>query len=121
MDGNTALISTETRQIDENLIQEITRTIVEAFHPNRVILFGSRARGDHRPDSDIDIFVEMEAPGKRYERRIQIGQLFPLRWWAMDILTYTPAEVAERRDSYATLVPSIEQEGRLLYQRPNGS
>ncbi len=43
--------------------------IVEAVHPNRILLFGSYARGDFGPDSDLDIFVEMESTERRYIRR----------------------------------------------------
>lgn len=121
MEPNTVTERDDNRTVDENLIQEITQKIVDHFHPNRVILFGSRARGDFRPDSDIDIFVEMEAAGKRLDRRLSISRLFPDQWWPMDILTYTAAEVAARRDSTATLVPVIEREGKVLYDSRNGS
>ena len=40
-------------------IEEIARKIVEAFRPRRIVMFGSRARGDSRPDSDLDLMVEM--------------------------------------------------------------
>jgi predicted nucleotidyltransferase len=108
---------TERRPVDEDLIQEITKKIVENFHPNRVILFGSRARGDFRPDSDIDICVEMESSETRLQRRLQIARLFSRRWWSMDILAYTPAEMAARRNSLFSIVPEIEREGRILYAR----
>ena len=39
----------------EPLIEEIIRKIVEAFQPRRIVMFGSRARGDTRPDSDLDL------------------------------------------------------------------
>jgi predicted nucleotidyltransferase len=103
------------RQIDDKLIGEITEKIVEAFHPRRVILFGSRARGDHHSDSDIDLFIEMESNEPRWKRRVEIGKLFLHRWWSMDIITYTPKEVEERKDSFATIVPRVLQEGRVLY------
>lgn len=41
-------------------IEEIVRKIAEAFRPRRIVMFGSRARGDTRPDSDLDLTVEME-------------------------------------------------------------
>lgn len=105
----------ERRIIDESLIQEITRRIVEAFHPRRIILFGGRARGDNRQDSDLDIFVEMESDKRPWQRRMQIASLFRQRTWPMDILVYTPEEVEERRDSLSSIIPSILREGRVLY------
>src|ERR1035441_7830364 len=94
--------------IDDVLIGEITRRIVEGVHPNRIVLFGSRARGDHRPDSDIDIMVEMESDENRFERYKRVNKLFRGRWWAMDLLVYTPEEVAARQNSLVSIVPIIE-------------
>ena len=108
------------RPVDDALLQEIVGKIVERFHPRRIILFGSRARGGHRGDSDVDLFVEMDSDAKPHERRTQIRSLFPDRRWAMDILVYTPQEVAERKNSLVSLVPVIEQEGRVLYERHAG-
>ena len=42
---------------ETELLQEITRRIVEAWAPKQLLLFGSRARGDARPDSDVDLLV----------------------------------------------------------------
>ncbi len=103
--------------VNDALLREIVQRIVERFQPHRIILFGSRARADHRPDSDVDLFVEMETDAKPWERRLGIRSLFRDRWWSMDILVYTPEEVAERRRSLISIVPVIEQEGKVLYER----
>ena len=107
--------------IDEALIQEITRKIVDAFHPKRVILFGSRARGDYHADSDIDLLVEMESTEKRWQRRVRIGSLFKDRWWPMDLLVYTPQEIEVRRNSFATVIPYALKEGKILYESADGA
>lgn len=64
---------------DKELLDQITRAIVERFQPKRILLFGSRARGDARPDSDVDIFVEMETQARPPERAAQVGSIFGLR------------------------------------------
>jgi predicted nucleotidyltransferase len=103
------------RQIDDKLIAEIAERIAQAFHPRRIVLFGSRARGDARPDSDIDLMVEMEFEGPRWEMRRTIYQLFTDRWWPMDLLVYTPKDIEVWGDSYATILPDIQAEGKVLY------
>jgi len=103
--------------IDDNLIQQITTRIVEHFSPRRVILFGSRGRGDARSDSDIDLFVEMESNRRPPERSAEISRLFGLRDWAMDVVVYTPEEVSHLRGIHGTLLSIIESEGKVLYER----
>jgi predicted nucleotidyltransferase len=121
LEGQAATNTTPRPPIDEALIQEITRKIVDAFHPRRVILFGSRARGDYHADSDVDIFVEMESNEKPRDRQKRIGSLFLRRWWPMDLLVFTPEEVQASRHSHASIVPDIEAEGRVLFQRSDGA
>jgi len=54
------------RQVDnDRTLQELTRVLVDTLHPDRIILFGSRARGDARGDSDYDLAVEIDAPDFR--------------------------------------------------------
>ena len=114
------LMPLECPPVDEALIQEIVRKIVAAFNPRRIILFGSRARGHERADSDIDLFIEMETNLHPIKRRTQIRELFERQWWGMDLIVKTPAEVIRERNSLISLVPDIESEGKVLYERPGG-
>jgi predicted nucleotidyltransferase len=102
---------------DTKLLQQITRTIVDRFHPRRVILFGSHARGEAQADSDLDLFVEMETPARPPERAREISSAFGLRHWSLDIVVYTPEEVARLRGINGTLLSLIEGEGKVLYER----
>jgi UTP:GlnB (protein PII) uridylyltransferase len=72
------------------LLEHVTKTIIERFHPKRIILFGSYARGEARPDSDLDVFIEMESTQRPPDRAIQVSEAFGLRPWPMDIIVYTP-------------------------------
>ncbi len=99
-------------------IEEITRTIVERFRPRRVVLFGSRARGEFRPDSDVDLMVEMESLLKRGPRTVEVLKAFGIRPWAMDLVVYTPQEIARLGSTPGTLLSVIEAEGRTLYEQP---
>src|SRR5437867_1733396 len=103
--------------VDEPLLREIVRKIVERFHPRRILLFGSRARRGARPDSDVDLFIEMESADPPHERKCKIRALFPDRRWGLDLVVYTPAEVAKYRPMRGLLLSMIEAEGQVLYEQ----
>ncbi len=100
------------------LIKQVTQTIVERFHPKRIVLFGSYARGEARPESDLDLFIEMESPLRPPERAVEVSAAFGLRPWPLDVIVYTPDEVSRLRGMRGTLLSVIEREGRVLYERP---
>jgi predicted nucleotidyltransferase len=100
----------------QDLLEHVTRTIVDRFHPRRVILFGSRARGEARPDSDIDLLIEMETTRTPPERAIEVSAAFGLRPWPLDVIVYTPEEVQRLHGLAGTLLSVIEREGRVLYE-----
>ena len=99
-------------------IEEIVRKITEAFRPRRIVLFGSRARGDTCPDSDLDLMVEMETDEPPAQRVRVINALFGLHRWAMDLVVYTPQEVQQQRQYRNSLIQVIESEGKILYEQP---
>ncbi|HUT33975.1 MAG TPA: nucleotidyltransferase domain-containing protein [Planctomycetota bacterium] len=98
-------------------VDEIVAKIVDAFHPRRIVMFGSRARGHAGPESDLDLLVEMETDKPPRDRIRAVDALFARRRWAMDILVYTPEEVRRFRDMLGTVLYTIEREGRVLYER----
>lgn len=97
------------------LLEHVTKTIVERFRPRRIMVFGSHARGEAGPDSDLDLFIEMDTPRRPPERAIEISEAFGLRPWPMDIVVYTPEEVRRLRHVNGTLLSVIEKEGKVLY------
>lgn len=104
--------------LHEPLLDHVTKTIVNRFHPKRIMVFGSHARGDAGPDSDLDLFVEMDTPRRPPDRAIEVSEIFGLRSWPMDIVVYTPEEVRRLRHVNGTLLSVIEKEGKVLYERP---
>ncbi len=107
-----------TTPAEAALYEEIVRRVRSVTDPDRIVLFGSRARGDHRPDSDVDILVVQaspEPPHKRAGRLYTAFATFPLE---VDVLVRTPAEIAAWQDVRQAFVTTAIREGRVLYERP---
>jgi predicted nucleotidyltransferase len=100
------------------LLEQITRAIVERFHPRRIILFGSQARGEATSESDVDLFVEMETRAHPPERAVEVSSIFGLRPWSRGVVVFTPEEVHRLRKTNGTLASMIEAEGKVLYEQP---
>ena len=97
-------------------MDEIVDRIVKTVHPHKIILFGSRARGESRPDSDIDLLVIADSDEPRYRRsRVLYGALRDIRA-PMDIVVYTPEEVAEWSEVRQAFVTTAVREGKALYE-----
>ena len=97
--------------------RKIATHIVEQFNPCRILVFGSHARGESGPESDVDLFIEMESDQRPPERAADVAAIFGLRHWPMDVIVYTPEEVEQLRGVHGTLLSMIEREGRVLYER----
>ena len=102
------------------LFQKMVGAILAAGQPERIILFGSRARGDAQPDSDLDLLiVQAKQPGGSRWQKLrcfrQALRSFPI---AKDLLLFRPAEYEYWRDSLNHVVGRAVREGKLLYERP---
>jgi uncharacterized protein len=107
----------QRRVIDEALIREVTNKIVRAFAPERIILFGSHARGDANVDSDLDLLVVMDTKLSYFQRIPTVLSLFGSRLWPMDLFVFTPQEFAEQKDVNGTLIEMAVREGKQVYAR----
>ncbi|KHK00540.1 nucleotidyltransferase domain-containing protein [Desulfovibrio sp. TomC] len=103
--------------MDRTHIQTVADTIAKAFAPNRIILFGSHARGEAGPESDLDLYVEMETDLRPPARTAAIAALFGLRTWSLDVLVHTPAEARRLSQQPTSFLSRIQAEGVVLHER----
>ena len=99
------------------IIVEMVRRIVERFHPERIILFGSHARGTAGPHSDVDLLVVMQPQGSKRRRAVEIHGLLAGMDVPKDIIVVTPEEFEAYRDAPGTVIRTAWQEGKTLHDR----
>ena len=108
--------------VTERLLGEMVRAIVAEVDPEQVILFGSRARGDERESSDIDlIVVEAEPFGPERSRHKELVRLYhALAGFRVpaDVLVYSHEDIDYWRDSLNHVLARALREGKVLYERP---
>lgn len=106
---------------EQEVLTQVTELLVEAAHPRRIILFGSRARGDARPDSDLDLLVIEDEPfGPERSRRMESARLARALAHAaipQDILVYSTEEVEYWASAQNHVVARALREGVVLYER----
>lgn len=104
--------------IPQRTVESVVRHIVERFNPLRITVFGSYAHGDPGPDSDLDLFIEMESTLSRRERQLAIRESFsPLTPCPMDLIVYTPEEAEHWEKARASLVSTVRREGKVVHER----
>ena len=106
----------EKEQQQDAVLGEIVRRLVEAFHPDRVYLFGSRARGESGPDSDYDILLVLPTLNdRRYRLSQQAYRVLRGVRAAVDVLVWSSDDFDGRLHVPASLPATVAREGRLLY------
>ena len=103
------------KQKIEREIQKITKQLVKKYKPEKIILFGSAAKGKFSPDSDLDFFViKEETPHYGIERMREVRSLV-ITNFPCDFLVAKPSEVRERLSLGDPFVKKIIRSGRVLY------
>ena len=107
--------------VNDQMIAEMVQAIVEEVAPNRIYVFGSRARGAGTANSDVDILVVEDEPfGLERSRRQEMSRVrraLSRFGVATDILLYSADEVSRWQRSVNHVIGHCLREGRLLYAR----
>jgi predicted nucleotidyltransferase len=97
------------------MINEMVNRIVERFDPEKIILFGSHARGEAGPESDVDLLVVMPVKGSKRKKMVEIGVALHDIPLAKDIIVTTPEDFEWRKEIVGTIERPAAREGEVLY------
>lgn len=99
----------------DKLVERVTKKIAEAIHPDKIILFGSRAKGTATDESDIDLVVVYSGPKSKREVRLSVHRLFDHPDFSMDLFVLTPEEIANQKRIANSLAREITERGVVCY------
>ena len=102
------------KPLSDEVLQDIVRRIVAAVHPREIIVFGSAARGEMGPDSDLDLLVIKDCGHRRKTatkiERSLIGIGIPT-----DVIVATPHDIEQYRDTIGLIYRPALREGKIIY------
>jgi len=103
-------------QVSQQVLDKIIQCIVAVAQPEKIIIFGSAARGEMGPDSDVDLLVVKSGIHRRrlaqaiYMNLIGVGQ-------AVDVVVVTPEDIERYKDSFALVIEPALRDGKVVYAR----
>jgi predicted nucleotidyltransferase len=97
-------------------ITDFAKDIASRFAPEKIILFGSRARGVATPDSDVDLMVILDHETENVEKAVEIRNTLHPRF-PLDLLVRRPSDITRRIAMHDNFIREIVQEGVVLYER----
>lgn len=97
------------------MIERAAQLLIEAAHPEKIILFGSYARGDFDQGSDLDLLIILSSVENRADEMVRLRRVLEGIPMAIDIVVYSAREVEERRHLRGTMLFHALQEGKVLY------
>jgi len=113
-------VNTERRntRIPRRAINAVVRRIAQQFNPERIILFGSYAYGQPRPESDVDLLVVLETDQRPRAKQLEIARALSPHPFGMDILVRTPKQLRKRIAMGDYFLREIAAKGKVVYERP---
>ena len=103
--------------VSQQNLQSAVRKLAGSFHPERIILFGSQARGDADERSDVDLLVITEIQGSRRALMVAMDRALRDIGFARDIVILTPDEFERDKEIPGTVARPAWKEGKVLYAR----
>lgn len=100
------------------IVNPVLLNTIKLYQPRLAILFGSQARGDADPTSDVDIVLVKDTQDKFFDRLKKFALMLPNNAPQVDALIYTPEEFANMKDWGTPLIQQAIKEGKVIYEAP---
>ena len=103
--------------VEQRVLDDVIERIVDVAEPEKIILFGSAARGGMGPNSDIDLLIikhggdALDLMGRIYRRLHGVGA-------AVDAIVVSPEDVERYKDSHALVIKPALRDGTTVYESP---
>ena len=111
------LIQRAAIQVPEEDLRDIVRRIVEVADPEKIIVFGSAARGTMGPNSDLDLLVIKRGDYRHLTAAREVYRALRGIEYAKDIIVVTPEEVERYKDSFCLVLYPALREGKVIYDK----
>ena len=98
-------------------ITQMVSRIAARFNPEKIVLFGSHARGIAGPDSDADLLVIMPVQNNRRRQATEIDKALLGIDLPADIIVASPADIRKARKKRESIMNEALREGQVLYER----
>jgi uncharacterized protein len=115
MHGTGGTIRTKKGRVKRQVLADVVRRVVEAAEPDRIVLFGSAARGEMGPDSDLDLLVVKGGKFNRWRLMTTIYRHLRGTDAAVDVVVVTPEEIERNGDSPYLVIRVALTEGKVVY------
>lgn len=102
-------------EAEEAIVRELVNRIVESARPLRIILFGSAARGEMGPDSDLDVLVVMPEGVHRRRTAQDLHQRMCGVGRPVEILVATPSDLTKHGHNRGLIYHQVLRDGRVIY------
>jgi len=107
------------KRIPQVVIRRLARHIAKEFKPQKIILFGSYARGDPRPESDVDLLIVMNTKLKEGQQSLKIRRSLGVMF-GLDLIVRTPKRLSQRLKMGDSFLQDVIKEGKVLYESSSG-
>jgi predicted nucleotidyltransferase len=97
-------------------LSEVVDRIVRKFHPEKIILFGSWARGNAREDSDLDLLVVLSKVEHKRKAAIEVLRALNGLPISKDVIVTTLQEIKERGKTIGYILRPALEEGKIIYE-----